>query len=598
MEKSGSATANPQPEQKPPSMWSMLWPRVKQYKWLILIAIGLNAIHGVAISWQTLLSKYIIDDVVLKEGLSLAQRWNKLTWLIVGYMLISLIGRMAVWHAGYRIFTYVRERVLLKMRLQFFWHVNNLCLRFHHQRKSGELFNYLFGSTLGQIQGYFQQFTMNVPGSIFTLAWTIAWVARWDWAMTLVLCISVFSTVIVMQSSRKISRQIWQDYQKTESAVSGYVADLLRGSRDVKLFALEQQVQDDFAEQVEQIRKKSYERDVRSHLQWMKQESIGYFCFALLILVGVYRYLHHGLTIGEFQTYLTAFIALQGPLQTIFTVGTQKGSAQASFDRLEKVMSTMSTTPDPCSPIQPVPTTAGITISKMSFKYDDMWVLRDIDINIPYGQHVALVGPSGAGKTTMVQLILRLYDATEGVILLNNTELRKFKGSELRRCFGVVPQDPFIFSTTIRENLQIVAPDVKDEAIIDACKRANAWEFIDQLPNKLESTIGEGGSTLSGGQRQRLAIARALLANPSYFVFDEATSALDTLSERLIQNSIEKAMRGKTAIIIAHRLATVKNCDRILVLEGGRVAQDGTYADLTQKPGLFADLVAGQQLRA
>jgi ABC-type multidrug transport system fused ATPase/permease subunit len=590
---------NPESSQKKaPGMWAMLWPKIKPYRWLVLIAIIFNAAHGIAISYQTLMTKYLIDDVVLKQGIAMSQRIRSLTLLMTAYLLISLIGRMAVWHIGFRFFTYVRERVLMAMRLNFFSHVNHLCLRFHRSHKSGELFNYLFGSTLGQIQNYFQQFTLQVPGAIFTLIWTIVWVARWDWIMTGVLCISVLTTVIVLRSSRRIMHKITKEFQQTETAVSGYVADLLRGTRDVKLFAIEEQIQEEFAEQVDMIRIKSYEREVKTHLQWMKQESVGYFCFALLCIMGTFRYLHHQITIGEFQAYLASFMTLQWPLQTLFNVGTQKGGAQASFERLEKVMQTASSTPDPVKPMQPVPASASIAFKKVSFKYEDALVLKDLDIMIPYGQHVALVGPSGAGKTTLVQLILRLYDAVDGSLLMGDLDIKQFKGSDLRRRFGVVPQDPFIFSTTIRENLQIVSPEAKEQAIVDACRHANAWEFIDPLPRKLDTSVAEGGATLSGGQRQRLAIARALLANPSYFIFDEATSALDTLSERLIQNSIETAMRGRTALIIAHRLATVKNCDRILVMENGAIAQDGTYAELTQKPGLFADLVAGQQLRA
>jgi ABC-type multidrug transport system fused ATPase/permease subunit len=580
------------------SLWSMLWPKIRPYRWLVLLAMVFNAAHGIAISYQTLMTKYLIDDVVLKTGITMDARMQKLFWLMGAYLAISLIGRMAVWHIGFRIFTYVRERVLMALRLNFFSHVNHLCLRFHRSHKSGELFNYLFGSTLGQIQNYFQQFTLQVPGAVFTLIWTLVWVARWDRVMTAVLSISVITTVLVLNSSRRIMRTITKEFQQTETAVSGYVADLLRGSRDVKLFAIEEQVQEDFSEQVDMIRKKSYEREVKTHLQWMKQEGVGYFCFVLLCIMGAIRFLHGEITIGEFQAYLASFGALQGPLQTIFNVGTQKGGAQASLERLEKVMTTVSSTPDPAKPVQPVPGAGNIVFAGASFRYDEAWVLRNVSITIPYGQHVALVGPSGAGKTTLIQLVLRLYDVSEGSLVLGGADIRKYKGADLRRRFGVVPQDPFIFSTTIRENLQIVAPEAPEQRIIDACKLANAWEFIEKMPEKLDTKMAEAGATLSGGQRQRVAIARALLAEPAYFVLDEATSALDTLSERLIQNSVETAMKGRTALIIAHRLATVRNCDRVLVLENGYVVQDGTYADLTQRPGLFADLVAGQQLRA
>jgi ABC-type multidrug transport system fused ATPase/permease subunit len=207
------------------------------------------------------------------------------------------------------------------------------------------------------------------------------------------------------------------------------------------------------------------------------------------------------------------------------------------------------------------------------------------------------VGPSGAGKSTLSQLLMRLYDPGSGVVSLAGVDLRSFRGSDLRRRFGVVPQDPFIFRASIRDNVKVARAEADDTAIQRALQLANAWEFVDQLPDKLDTRVGEGGSSLSGGQRQRLAIARALLADTPFFIFDEATSALDTLSEALIQHTLDTVLAGRTAILIAHRLATVKKCDRLVVIQEGRVVQDGSYDQLVRQPGLFAELVRGQMLR-
>jgi ATP-binding cassette, subfamily B, bacterial MsbA len=184
------------------------------------------------------------------------------------------------------------------------------------------------------------------------------------------------------------------------------------------------------------------------------------------------------------------------------------------------------------------------------------------------------------------------------VVTVDGADLRNLHGSELRRRFGVVPQDPFIFRSTLRDNLRVACPEADDTRLRHACEQANAWEFISSLPAGLDTKVGEGGSTLSGGQRQRLSIARVLLADPPFFIFDEATSALDTLSEQLIQQAIERNLGGRTAIFIAHRLATVKHCDRILVVRGGRIEQDGGYDQLVAAPGLFRDMVDGQSLRS
>ena len=228
----------------------------------------------------------------------------------------------------------------------------------------------------------------------------------------------------------------------------------------------------------------------------------------------------------------------------------------------------------------------------MHFGYlPDQPVLKDINLTVPFGQRVAFVGPSGSGKSTLAKMLLRLYDPDEGAILFGDVDMRECRTTEVRQRFGVVPQDPYFFSTSIRENLLVVQPEATAEQIQHVCEMASIWGFIQQLPEGLDTVIGEGGARLSGGQRQRLAIARSLLNDPDYLVFDEATSALDTVSERMVQEAFARVLPGRTAIFIAHRLSTVKDCDRIIVLEEGRIVQDGTFEQLRNEPGLFQRMV-------
>ena len=588
------------------NFWRFLWPSVYPYRWLVLAALALNCLHGFSITLQTVAPKYLIDDVILVSGLTMHQRWKRLALLLGIYLLASIFGRMLVWHSGYRIFTYVREKVLFNVRATFFRHVNHLCVRFHRQHHSGELFSYLFGSPLLQIQTYFQQVTFAAPGAFFIVLTTLIWVAKWDWLLATVMLGTVVSTVWVMQRTRSRIQRLHSDYQKTETKVTGYVADLLRGSRDVKLYAMEDQVAADFDDRVWEVGQKSYQRDVKAHIQWMKWETTGYFCFAILCAAIVWRYFYdqshkppdRRVTIGELQIYLTAFASLQANLSILFQMSGFKAAAQAGVERIAAVLKTASTTPDPIGYEAVIPEHGQIVMLNVGFGYDaDRPVLKDVNLTIPYGQRLALVGPSGAGKSTVTQLLLRLYDPDQGAILIGGLNIRHCQGGELRRRFGVVPQDPFIFRTSIRHNLCVANPEAKDAEVRRACERANAWEFISRLPDGLETPVGEGGSTLSGGQRQRLAIARALLAEPEFFIFDEATSALDTVSEKLVQEAMENAVAGKTALIIAHRLATVKNCDRILVIDDGKIVQDGSYDELVGRAGLFKNLVQGQALK-
>ena len=582
------------------SLRSVVWPLLRPYRGWLVLAIALNGVHGVAFSIQNLAPKWLIDDVLMPTDVSNDERWRRFFWLASIYLVLSLIGRMLIWHLGYRIFTRIRERSVLGLRAQFFRHVNHLCLRFHGTHSSGELFSYLFGSPLANIMGFYQHVSMFCFGALVILGTILATAFSWDWALGSVLGVTVILSVLLMNRSRRRVHAIAKDFQATEGHVTGHIADLLRGNKAVKLYAMEEQVALTFEEQARQIGHKTYERDIKSHLEWMKQEGFSYLMFVVLMAVCAWRYGAGHASLGEITAVFISFGTLQAPLQQLFQAMTLRGSAQASIERVGAVLDAASTTPDPLptatAPIS-VPPAGEITFHDVHFAYGDQPVLRGITLRIPYGQRVAFVGPSGAGKSTISQLVMRLYDANRGTVSLAGVDLRLLKGNELRKRFGVVPQDPFIFRTSIRDNVKVARPDADDESIITALRQANAWEFIEQLPGKLDERVGEGGSSLSGGQRQRLSIARALLADTPFFIFDEATSALDTLSEELIQRTLDTTLKGRTSILIAHRLATIKNCDRIVVMRDGLIEQDGTYDELVSVAGLFADLVAGQRLR-
>lgn len=549
---------------------------------------------------QNVYPKWLFSIVLEPESLSAVERWQRLGKLIVGYLVVTVLLRMVSWHTGYRVFTRAREKIILALRARFFRHVNHLCVRFHGEHHSGELFSYLFGSPLASVMQFFQHTSMTTPSAIVSLVGTLVVFWQWDGPITGCLLLLCALSICTMFYSKRRVQRYHREYQETEGNVSGHVADLLRGNKAVKLHSMEMQISKTFEAQAGLLGRKSYERDVRSHLEWMKQETLSYTGYALLLGVSTWRYLGGHIDLGTVAACLTAYGGLNYPIQGLFQTLALWGGASASLERIGAVLQTSSTTPDPIVNGRPSPGAGDIQFTNVHFAYaaGDVPTVQALNLTIPYGQHVAVVGPSGAGKSTLLQLLLRMYDPVEGRISIAGTTISDLAGRDLRRLFGVVPQDPFIFNTTLRENLLIARPDADDTALQLACEKANAWEFISQLPEGLASPVGESGTTLSGGQRQRLAIARAFLADPPYFVFDEATSALDTLSEQLIQDAIERNLHGRTAIFVAHRLSTVKNCDRILVLSAGALVQDGTYNELVDQPGIFRDLVEGQQLHA
>lgn len=550
---------------------------------------------GVVVAFQNIVPKYIVDDALLKPDLDLAERKKRLLLFAGLYIVLGIFFRALVWNLSLRIFGRVREEVLFGIRSLFFRHINRLCLNFRARHHSGELFSYLLGSPLQQIQQYAHQMALMVPSQAVALIITLTFLGAWDLPLSALLLVFLLVYFYVLQRAKLRIKDVHLDYQNTESQVSGKVADLLRGHRAVKMHAFEDNAALDFEERAKLIRNKSYWRDVTTHMQHVKQESVLYIGYGALCIAAGLRFLQGDLTEGQLTAYLTSFIALQGPLNAFFQVGLLRGSAQASLNRIDEVIRTSSTTPDPIDEIA-IPPDADISFRDVSFSYDSLQpALKKINLTILRGQNLALVGSSGAGKSTLVQLILRLYDPDEGSVNLGGVDLRKVLGKELRRQFGVVPQDPYFFTASIRENLRVAAPAVEDSALVEACREANAWDFIENMPEQLDALIGEGGATLSGGQKQRLAIARALLAQPRFFIFDEATSALDTVSERLIRDAVARITKGKTSIFIAHRLVSVTHCERILVLEDGSIVQDGSYEELAQVNGPFQRLLDTQR---
>jgi ABC-type multidrug transport system fused ATPase/permease subunit len=422
----------------------------------------------------------------------------------------------------------------------------------------------------------------------------------WDWSLSLVLLVLVIGTVLLVRNGGTRLTDVFQNYQRAESSIVGKIMDIFHGNRAVKLHAMEAQMRAAFEQEATSLKIRGYERDLTSHRVNMRSEAFGYLCFVLLCAVGTIRYLGGHLTEGQFVGFLAAYAAMQLPLSLLFTIGSMHGQARASFSRVRELLLTNSSKPDPpAANRKPVPARALIRVPDLFFAYQgNQLALKKVNLTIPFRERIALVGPSGSGKSTFTKLLLRLYDPDRGSICLGDVDLRRCRPKEIRERFGVVPQEPYFFAASVRENLQIMRPEASAEQLRRACLTANAWEFLEKLPEGLDTPIGEGGACLSGGQRQRLAIARALLRDPDYLIFDEATNALDLLSEKLVQQALEKSLTDRTAIFIAHRLATIRNCGRIFVLNQGCVVQDGTFEQLASEPGLFRQMVESDNFGA
>lgn len=372
--------------------------------------------------------------------------------------------------------------------------------------------------------------------------------------------------------------------------------ETLGGIRIIKAFNASSFFAKKYNEQDEAYTKNNIGVQRRYDLSSPVSETIGIAVSALLLWLGGSMVFRHELDPEFFLTYFAIFSQLIPPFKAFSNAlyAAQKG--MASLERIQELVSAPITVEDPISPVVPV-FAESLTLNKVGFSYlDGSQVIHGFDLHIKKGQTIALVGPSGAGKTTLTDLVARFYDVSEGSICIDGVDIRKFEQEALRKLIGIVNQESILFNESVRNNIALGRPELSLEEVIAAAKAANAHEFITEMEHGYDTEIGERGGKLSGGQKQRLAIARALLKDPEILILDEATSALDSKSEKAVQQALELLMKHRTSIIIAHRLSTVVHADMIVVMDKGCLVESGTHNELLEKKGMYYNLIQLQQL--
>lgn len=393
----------------------------------------------------------------------------------------------------------------------------------------------------------------------------------------------------------KVGKSLKRDssrLQEESGLMLSLVEETLSGLRIIKAFHAEKKIQQRFERQTDTVRRLSGRVQGRHLLAHPMSEFLGTATIAIVLWYG------GSLIVGEsssidaatFIYYLVIFYSLINPAKELTRSAYSIQKGMASLERVDKILLAESNILDPKEP-KSVKFEQYISFENVSFRYKDAWVLKDINLTIHKGKTVAIVGASGSGKSTMVDLLPRFYDVQEGRVTIDGTDVREVRMIDLRNLMGNVNQEAILFNDSVRNNIAFGEKDATLEEITTAAKIANADEFIQHLPQKYETNIGDRGGKLSGGQRQRLSIARAILKNPDILILDEATSALDTASEKLVQTALDNLMKGRTTIVIAHRLSTIVNADMICVLDQGRIVEQGTHNELLELNGYYAKLV-------
>ena len=399
--------------------------------------------------------------------------------------------------------------------------------------------------------------------------------------------------IVVLTAARygRLSRPALQEVQQRIAELTAEAEESVSGIRVVKAFAREQHMLNRFSDRVTRV----FDQNVYStRLRAFYSPLLGFvpsLGLAVVLLLGGRQVIEGNLTIGDFTIFYTYLVLLIGPMRTL---GISLGMAQRAVASGNRMFEILDREPRVTSPpdAPPLPEGPGrVEFRGVGLRYDGAEpALADVDLEVQAGHTVALVGPTGSGKTSLVALIARLYDPTEGAVLVDGADLRSVDVHSLRRSIAFVADDSFLFSASVAENIAYARPDATQEQIELAAKRAQAHDFITALPDGYETVVGERGMTLSGGQRQRVAIARALLAEPRVLILDDATSSVDARTEEAIKRGLREVMEGRTTFVVAHRLSTISLADEIVVMEGGRVADRGTHEELLERSPLYAEI--------
>ena len=523
-------------------------------------------------------------------GIVANPQWGLLLLLCLGVLLIQLLmGGFTV--LSTYLLVAIGLRMVFRLRCRVFDHLQRLSLSFHDRTAVGDSLYRVTWDTYC-VQALFNCGLIPALTASFTLLGIAGIMLFVDWLLTLVaLAIGVPLVILIIKLDRPMRERSLQAAER-DSAISTRVQETLSSIRAVQAFGREADESQRFGDHADASLRAKLRLTV---LQSGSQAMVGFLLAvgtAAVVGIGAWRVLQGVLTVGDIVLLVSYLAMLYKPLETMaYTAATFQGAA-ASAGRIFGILDHTPEVRDKTGAIPLSVRTAGpIVFDHVSFAYDEgKQVLKDVCLEIPAGQTVALVGHSGAGKTTLANLAMRFYDPTEGRLLLNGNDLHSLTLESLRKNVALVLQEPVLFFSTIHENIAYGRPEATNEEIEAAAQAAGAHDFIRSLTNGYETQIGERGVTLSGGQRQRLSIARAFLKDAPILILDEPTSALDSTTERHVLEALQRLMKGRTTLIIAHRLSTVRDADQIVVLQDGRIAERGTHTDLVRLGGHYARL--------
>lgn len=564
----------------------------------------------------------VVPALLIRELIDVAlpnEDFRLLTILGIGMIAVplvnALVGVLQRWFS-----IRVGEGVIFDLRRELYAHLQRMSLRFFTATKTGELMNRLNSDVVGAQQAITGTF-VTIVSNVVSVAIILVVMLQTEWRLTLLAVAALPLFVLPARRVARLLRRITQQQMEHEARMSGILQESFNvsGAQLIRLFGRWDTEKAKFADAATQVRDFGIRRTMAGRWFFAALGLVSAVGTATVFWVGGLMVINGVLTIGDIVLFSTLLTQLYGPLSAITNSRVEFATSLVSFERVFEVLDLETDIPEPVAP-EPLNGNGRVEFDSVSFRYQSgepegleaverfswrrppdtgpavtqsatrEWALEDIDFVAEPGTLTALVGPSGAGKTTISYLVPRLYDVTEGRVLVDGVDVRQVDLRQLSKQVGVVTQETYLFHDTIAANMRYARPDATHDELVTAATAANIADMIDRLPDGYETIVGERGYRLSGGEKQRIAIARVVLEDPKILILDEATSHLDSRSEALIQEALEELMKGRTSIVIAHRLSTVRAADQILVIDEGRIVERGNHNSLVAAGGLYAEL--------
>jgi len=516
----------------------------------------------------------------------------------IGRILIFLLGLYAV--SAFCIFIQnflmsgVSQKIAYGLRKQISEKLNHLPMKYFDTKTHGEILSRVTND-VDTVSSNLDQCMTQMITSITTLIGVVIMMLTISPLMTLAVIIIIPIALIILAFIVSHSQKYFQRQQEYLGHVNGKVEEVYGGHNIVKAFNGEEDAREEFQKLNQTLYRSSWKSQFFSGIMMPLMNFIGNLGYVVVSIMGGYLVIQNQITVGDIQSFIQYVRNFMNPLSNVAQVVNLIQATIAAAERVFEFLGEEEEVPETEHPVSTENLSGNITFSHVKFGYNpDKTIIKDFNATVKQGQKVAIVGPTGAGKTTMVKLLMRFYDINSGSIQIDGHDIKEFKRQDLRRMFGMVLQDTWLFSGTIEDNVKYGKMDATFEAVENACREAHADHFIKTLPDSYHMVINEEGNNVSQGQKQLLTIARVILADPKILILDEATSSVDTRTEEYIQKAMDKLMENRTSFIIAHRLSTIRNADLILVMDHGDIVEQGNHEELLKKNGFYAKLYNSQ----